>query len=528
LKIYDVLVVGGGGAGLTTAIKLKEMGADVLIATKSSPTESQTSMAQGGINSASHDEVNRHIDETLKAGDGIGKRESIEELVKGSENAIEFLKSIGVPFAEDKRRLGGVSSSRANYVQDYTGLSIIQRLFERVLKLNIPVLNSRFLLNYIFLDGKVSGATFLNIKSGTVEQVLAKSVVIASGGYSQIYRNFNTNSRDSSGDGVATHIRNGGVVSNLEFIQFHPTSLKGKGVLISETARGEGGYLINSNGERFVDELLPRDVVSRAIYSQLEDGKEVFLDIRHLENIEEKMPQELKLIKSYTDIDPLKEPIPIEPVAHYTMGGISVDINGSSTIDGLFAVGEVAHNGVHGANRLGGNSLLELIVFGDIVAKSSFAYSQTRGDYKTPNSTQVDRDSAFISAVFNRFTNQINFHEKREFLGKIFYRNSGIFRDEMKLKGVLAIVRQLQREIPFMGINDKIRNFNRELVEFIEFGNMVELAEVILVGAINRTESRGSHYREDCMVRDDNNFRKETLMWKVDGILTTEFREIVN
>ena len=522
-KIYDTLVIGSGGAGLTTAIKLKKLGADVVIVSKSSPTKSQTSMAQGGINSVSKDEIEKHISETLKAGDGLGDKKAVRKLVENSENAITFLKSMGVPFSDKKRRLGGVSSNRTNYLKDYTGLSIIQRLYENTLKLEIPILDNHFLLNYIVENGRIFGATFMNIQDSSVIQILAKSVVIATGGYSQIYFNFNTNSIESTGDGVATHIRNGGTLSNIEFIQFHPTSLKGKGILISEGARGEGGYLVNSKGERFIDELLSRDVVARAIYSEIENGKDVFLDIRHLENIDEVMSQEIKLIKKYLGIDPKKELVPIEPVAHYTMGGIRVNGNSETDIKGLFAVGEVAQSGIHGANRLGGNSLLELIVFADIVAKSSFESAKNR-EYSQHKVLQLQKDRFFIDTVINRFTNQLDFYEKRDFLGKIFYRNSGIFRDEMGLKGVLTIVRQYQKELPFMGVTDKGRVFNRNLVEFIEFGNMVEIAEVILVGAINRFESRGSHFRSDYPKKDETNFQKNTLMWKFDGILTTEYR----
>jgi len=522
-KIYDILVIGGGGAGLTTAIKSDNLGADVIVVSKSSPTKSQTSMAQGGVNSVSQDEVDIHIAETLKAGDGLGDEKSVTKLVENSEKAIEFLKSIGVPFSGKKRRLGGVSSDRTNFVQDYTGLSIIQRLYEKALKLGIPILDNHFLLNYIVENKKVYGATFLNIEDSSVIQIYAKSVVVATGGYSQIYFNFNTNSIESTGDGVATHIRNGGTLSNIEFIQFHPTSLKGKGVLISETARGEGGYLVNSKGERFIDELLPRDIVARAIYTEIENGKDVFLDIRHLDNLDEIMPQEVKLINSYLNIDPKKELVPIEPVAHYTMGGIKVDSNGKTDVKGVFAVGEVSHTGVHGANRLGGNSLLELIVFGDIVANSSFEFAKDR-DWISPRVPQLQKDKFFIDSALYRFTNQLDFYEKREFLGKIFYRNGGIFRDEMSLKGILTIVRQYQKELTFMGVTDKGKSFNRNLVEFIEFGNMIEISEVILVGAINRFESRGSHFRTDYPKSDNTNFQKNTLMWKFEGILTTEYK----
>ena len=523
MEIYDSLIIGGGGAGLTTAIKLANLGAKTIIATKSTPTQSQTSMAQGGINSVSENEIEKHIEETLKASSGLGNEKAIRQLVENSEEAINFLKSIGVPFSGQKRRLGGVSSNRTNYIQDYTGLSIIQRLYEKVLKLEIPILENHFLLNYIIENKKVLGATFLNIATGKVIQVLAKTVIVATGGYAKIFQNFSTNSTESTGDGIATHIRNGGTLSNLEFIQFHPTALKGKGILISETARGEGAYLVNSKGERFIDELKSRDIVSQAIYSEIENGNDVFLDIRHLENVDEVMPQEIKLIKTYLGIDPKTELIPIEPVAHYTMGGIKTDSKGKTDIKGVFAVGEVANSGIHGGNRLGGNSLLELIVFGDIVAKSSFEFAK-KVDSEIPKSPQLQKDMFFIKSVIHRFTNQLDFYEKREFLSKIFYRNGGIFRNEMSLKGILAIVRQYEKELTFMGVSDKSESWNRNLVEFIEFGNMVELAEVILVGAINRFESRGSHFRTDFPKSDNLNFQKNTLMWKVEGILTTEYK----
>jgi succinate dehydrogenase / fumarate reductase flavoprotein subunit len=522
MKIYDVLVIGGGGAGLTTALKLKNLGGDVVVVSKSSPPKSGTTMAQGGINSVSGDEIKKHIEETLISGAGLSKVEAVKILAEESEKAIAFLKDVGVPIAKDKRRLGGVSSNRANHVKDYTGLSIVQRLYEKAQKSGVEFRDNLFLLNYILESGEIYGATFLNIEDSSVVEIFAKSVVVATGGYSQIYRNFSTNSTESTGDGVATHIRNGGTLSNLEFIQFHPTAIKGKGILISETARGEGGILVNSRGKRFVDELLSRDIVAREIYSQIERGENVFLDLRPIKNIREKMPQEVKLIESYTGLNPENSPIPIEPVAHYTMGGIATNRFGESSISGVFAVGEVAQNGVHGGNRLGGNSLLELIVFGGVVAEKSLEFAKSRNSFN-PKSIQAQKDRFFIDAIFRRFTNQLDFFEKREFLGKILYRNGGIFRDEMGLKGVLSIVRQYERELPFMGVTDKSKFFNRNLVQFIEFGNMVELAEVILVGAINRFESRGSHFRVDYPKRDERNFQNDTIMWKVEGILTTEF-----
>ncbi len=258
-------------------------------------------------------------------------------------------------------------SKEACYSQDYTGLKIIQTLFDNTLKENIPHLENRFLLNLIVEDGRVKGATFLNIETGDVEQILAKSTILATGGFGSLYRNYTTNALNATGDGVASVLRAGGILSNMEFIQFHPTAMKSSLILVSEGARGEGGYLVNSNGDRFIDELLPRDVVSRAIFNEIISDRDVFIDLRHLgeKRLLELLPQELLLCRVHEGIDPVRELIPIRPVSHYTMGGIDVDskfrVNG---LDGLYAVGECSNSKVHGANRLGGNSLLEIVAFG--------------------------------------------------------------------------------------------------------------------------------------------------------------------
>ncbi len=533
--MVDVLIVGGGGAGLSAAIAAQEAGARVAVLGKTYPTRSQTSMAQGGINAAlsnaGSDSVEAHIADTLKSSHGLGSEEMIRRLCESAPEAIGWLDSLGTPFSrlEDgkiaQRRLGGASAKRACYAQDYTGLKILHTLYDAALRRDIQFYDEYFLLNFIVKEGRILGVTAIESRSGEVKAIGAKSVVAASGGYGGIYRGFTTNSSVSTGDGVAAAMRAGAVLSDMEFVQFHPTALKRSGVLISESARGAGGRLVNSKGERFVDELGPRDVVAKAIWEQIESGEEVFLDIRDLGEafIDENLPQERKLARLYEGIDLAKEPIPIKPVAHYTMGGIEVDGRHMTRVEGLFAAGECANAYVHGANRLGGNSLLETVVFGREAGESAAAFARQNGETVSVSSEQFEKDSAFVSAVAN-FTNQIDFYEKRDFLGKIFYRNVGILREEMGLKGVLAAVRQMQKELPFMGIADKSREFNTNLQEFIEFGNMLELAETILVGAIGRNESRGAHRRSDFPDENDEKFKGvHSLSWKENGVLCNEF-----
>ncbi|WP_353661560.1 FAD-dependent oxidoreductase [Hydrogenimonas sp. SS33] len=531
----DLLIIGGGAAGLSAALAAQEAGAEVAVLGKTYPTRSQSSMAQGGINAAlGHvmpDSVEKHIEDTLKSAHTLADEAMVRRLCEKGPDAIAWLESLGTPFSrlEDgriaQRRLGGASSKRACYAQDYTGLKILHTLYDTALKRGIRMLNEYFLLNFIVEENRVLGITAIEMRSGEVKALGAKSVVIASGGYSGLYRGFTTNSTATTGDGVAAAIRAGCVLSDMEYIQFHPTALKNSGILISESARGAGGKLVNAKGEHFVDELLTRDQIAKAIWEQLENGEEVFLDIRHLGEafIEENLPQERKLAKLYEGVDPVSDLIPIKPVAHYTMGGIDVDAQHMTKVKGLFAAGECANARVHGANRLGGNSLLETVVFGREAGENAARFARDHGDVQPRSSEQFEKDRNFVAAI-PHFTNQIDFYEKRTFMGKIFYRNAGILRNEMGLKGVLSVIRQMQKELPFMGIADKSREYNTNLLEFIEFGNMVELAEVVLVCAISRNESRGAHQREDFPLEDDEKFGGvHSLSWKEQGTLCNEF-----
>ena len=519
--MVDILIIGSGGAALTAALSAKAQGASVLILGKQDPTNSQTSMAQGGINSVldfENDSINKHISDTIKSSRNLSDEVMITKMCQDAPEVIEWLDSIGVPFSRDdsgkvaQRQLGGTKYKRACYSQDYTGLKILHTLYDNLLKEDIESLNNHYLLNLVVDDGVAKGAIVLDIATGKIKQIDAKAVIIATGGYGSIYHRYTTNAFGSTGDGVASVLRAGGYLSDMEFVQFHPTALKSSSILISESARGEGGYLLNSNGDRFVDELLPRDVVARAIYEQISSGKEVFLDIRHLgkEKLMELLPQEVHLCKLHENIDPSTQLIPIKPVAHYSMGGIDVDrrleVRG---IKGCFAVGECSNAKIHGANRLGGNSLLEIIAFGRLAGKNAYNYAKDTEALEISDQ-QLQKDIAHISELFKRDTT-INFYEEREHIGRLFYNNVGIVRNETALKDALSQLENIKEKSPHMGIGDKSRIYNKNLIELLEFKNTIELGEVILLSAINRRESRGAHYREDFKEQRDEEFALHTI-----------------
>ena len=496
----DVLIIGAGGAGLTAALHASESGAKVRVLTKEYPTRSQTCMAQGGINAAlgnaGEDSVEAHIKNTLKSAHGMADENAVKHLCESAPDAVKWLDTIGVCFSRTKdaniaqRSLGGASSPRACYAQDYTGLKILHTLYDRCLAENIEILNEKFLLEILKTDGKVSGVSVLDIRSGEVEVYESKSVILATGGYSRIYDTHSTNSTATTGDGIACAMRAGVKLRDMAFVQFHPTALKNSSILISESARGAGGYLLNSKGERFVDELLPRDEVARAINTQRKSGEEVFLDIRHLGEafIDEELPQERKLAILYENIDPVSDLIPVKPAAHYTMGGIEVDDTSATSVKGLFAAGECANHRVHGANRLGGNSLLELVVFGKQAGESAAAYAQEAED----KVAEVQNLESFTLG-----TNEIDFYEQKELLGLVFYKNVGIVRCEKDLREAQKQIESIKEKIPKMGVSDTSKVYNTNKVEFLEFLNMLSVCEEIVSNALEIKESCGAHYRVD-------------------------------
>ena len=498
-----VLIIGAGGAALSAAIAAKQSGAEVTVVTKEYPTRSQTCMAQGGINAAigKGDSVEAHIADTLKSAKGLADEKAVELMCSKAPEAISWLDSIGVPFSrtEDgriaQRRLGGASHPRACYAQDYTGLKILHTLYDYANKLDIEFVNERFLLELLVENAGAFGALFLNIKTGEVEAITADSVILATGGYSKLYHTHSTNSKAATGDGIAAAARAGAKLSNMEFVQFHPTALKSSAILISESARGAGGKLLNSKGERFVDELRPRDEVSLAIYKEMQKGEDIYLDITHLGEafIEEELPQERKLALLYESVDPVKEPLPVKPAAHYTMGGIAVDLSIQSSIEGLYAVGECSESRVHGANRLGGNSLLEIIVFGKIAGENAA---------KETNSTQTDITAAVKSTeeklqkLFDKDPKE-NFYKVRAELGDLFYTKCGIERNADELKELLAFIEKTTANLENFGIEDKNRSCNTNLIDYLEFENLLQIASFVTKGALENETSTGAHRRSD-------------------------------
>ena len=528
--MVDILILGSGGAGLCAALEAKRKGKSVLVVSKTYPTQSQTSQAQGGINAVleqreNGDSTQNHIEDTLRSAHGLGDEKTISYMCEKSEDTISWLDRLGVPFSRDEktliasRSLGGASHPRACYSSDYTGLKILHTLYDSSLKEGIEFLNEHMLLSFIIEDKMVKGITCLDLVTSEVKQILASNVIVASGGYGSLYHGFTTNSSATTGDSIAAALEQKIEVSNMEYIQFHPTALKKSFVLMSESARGEGGYLVTKDEKRFVDELLPRDVVARAIMEKLQDGEEVYLDLRHLglEKIKKAMPQEYDLALEFAKKRLDSDLVPIMPAAHYTMGGIDTDIQGRTSIENLYAIGECSSNGVHGANRLGGNSLLEIVTFGRAIGEY-VASKNNKTELIEKEYEEYKKDRQKIEQLFE-LPNEVDFYTVRKLLGVEFYKNVGLFRSKEKLESTLKKVLEWKEKLPLMGVSDKSKTYNTNLKEFIEFSNLLTIAQAVILSALKREESRGAHYRSD-FPQEDPRYAEKSLI----SDLEVEFR----
>ncbi|MGB5867265.1 MAG: FAD-dependent oxidoreductase [Arcobacteraceae bacterium] len=544
--IYDIIIVGAGVSGLMAAIEAKDNYNKVAVITKGNLFKSNSAMASGGINAVldpqNAQEIKKHIKDTMRGSFDLANKNAVTYMCKQASSIIYKLNDYGVEFDTDEdgeisqRSFGGGSSKRTCYVADKTGSAIMQTLIKKAKSVGVTFLVNNFVMNITKLNNQVNGVVTLRRFDSSVVVYPAKSVVLAGGGYAGIFRGFSTNAQDYVGNMQAVGLRAGLNLKDMEFVQFHPTGFLKTSYLVSEAARGEGGYLINSDGKRFVDELETRDVVSRAISNEINEGKSVFIDLRHLskEHIEEKLPSLYKNAYMQAGIDLATELLPIKPVAHYSMGGIESNMT-KTTIKGLFVCGECACVGVHGANRLGGNSLLEGAVFGQLAGQNALKYSKNK-EYLPIDYNIVVKDQKLVDRIFDKETTK-NFNAMRVTLGKTMFELAGIKRDEEGLTKVFTYLKYLRKEAGTLHCMDKGRNNNVELISILELRDALEIAESVVLAALKREESRGSHHRTD-FPDTNKNFSKSILIneqqkdyfkvWYKDSNILEKIRSLLN
>jgi fumarate reductase flavoprotein subunit len=554
--VYDVLIVGGGGAGLRAAIAAAEIDPNlkILIVSKVYPMRSHTVSAEGGAAAAlrPEDSWENHAFDTVKGSDYISDQFVVETFVREAPIELIQLEHWGCPWSRDPdgkisaRPFGGMTTWRTCFAADKTGFHMLHTLFQTSLKYDkIERLDETFVTSLLVEDGRCVGIVALNQRSGEMSAVRAKTVIMTTGGNGRVYA-FTTNGQICTGDGMALAYRAGVPLKDMEMVQFHPTGLPSTGILITEAVRGEGGYLINNKGERFLKdyvptkmELGPRDIICRAEVTEFEKGNGfdgeygnyMHLDVRHLgeATIDRKLPFMRELGLDYVGIDIVHDPIPVRPVEHYMMGGIDTDITGATILPGLYAAGECANVGLNGANRLGSNSLSECLVFG---AASGRAAARAAQEAKAPTSNPVD---ALLRDETRRVEKKYLESEKgSEKLSKIraemqhsMDEHVGVFRTADGLKEQQKIIERLRDRFAKLKIEDRSRVFNTELTAALELDYMLELAELITLSAANRKESRGAHARRDFPARDDERYLANTIATYVpDGKPKLEFRPV--
>ena len=550
----DVAIVGAGGAGLYAALSAirKNQNIKVGVISKVYPTRSHTGAAQGGVNAAlsnvADDSPEKHTYDTIKGSDFLADQDAVELMCQIAPKIIIEMEHMGLPFSRlengkiAQRPFGGASFPRTCYAADKTGHVMLQTLFEQCIRRNVKFFNEWFVTAIVHDGQKICGLIAIDMKSGKIEVIRAKAVILATGGHARIYWKRTSNALGCTGDGTALALKAGVPLKDMEFVQFHPTGLRRTGILVTEGARGEGGYLINREGERFMSryapekmELAPRDMVSRAIETEIAQGrgfedeegnKFVFLDLRHLgkRKILEKLPQIRELAIDFEGIDPIEEPIPIRPTAHYCMGGIDTNINTATVIDGLFAAGECACVSVHGANRLGGNSLLDIVVFGKIAGEMAAEYASSSELPEFPVE-KLKSERQKIESLFEKDGKE-KLTTLRNELSDALSEGAGIFRDETKLKKALEKVKEIKERANHIRVEDLSYTFNTNLQQTLEFLNMIELAEVTVLAALERRESRGAHFRTDYPERNDKEFLKHSIITLENGEYKLSYKPV--
>lgn len=544
MQTHDVLVVGAGLAGLRAALEALRAGLDVAVVSKLYPTRSHSGAAQGGINAAlgADDSIERHFQDTVKGSDYLGDQEAIEILCQEGPATIAELEQMGVLFSRTpegriaQRSLGGAGFPRTCFAADYTGHLALHALYQQLLRLGVRVYPEHHLLELAVDDRGCHGIVAWDLASGRLKGFRARAVVLATGGYGRVYAK-TTNAHACTGDGVAIAYRAGAPLADMEFVQFHPTSLCGKNILISEAARGEGGYLRNRYGERFMAryapqamELAPRDVVSRAIAREILEGRGldgggVALDLTHLgeQQIEARLPQVRQLAMTYAGVDIVHELLPVEPAAHYSMGGIRCDVWGETEIPGLLAAGECANVSVHGANRLGGNSLLDALVFGKRAGARAAEIARTRPLGDAPClAGAIQRWDTEVRSLCSGAQGEPVAAVRRE-LTTLMTEQVGIFREAEGLEHAREAIETLVGRYRSIRLESGPQAYNYGLIDYLECGYLLEIARVIAAGALYRKESRGAHCRLDFPERDDERWLVHTIArWSPEGpVLST-------
>lgn len=527
---HDILIIGAGLAGMRAAFEGITAGLDTAVISKIHPLRSHSCAAQGGVNAAINpkDDWRHHAYDTVKGADYIGDQDSIDLMCMEAPQAVLDMDAMGCPFSREEdgtiaqRPFGGQNFPRTAYAADRTGHAMLHTLWEQAIKLGTKVYDEYYLMKITTDNGRASGAIVMDIKTGKLHQIKAKAVCVATGGYGRVFAS-NTNAMTNTGDGVAHAMRAGAAAADLEFVQFHPTGLRNSGILISEGVRGEGAYLIGKDGQRFMQkyapnklELASRDVVSRSMVTEILEGNGVnggvFLDVRHLgrDLILERLPQIRQLSIDFEGVDPIDQPIPVRPTCHYTMGGIRTDKLGhSEQLKGLFAAGEAACVSVHGANRLGANSLLETIVFGKITGKEIVNFVTVGEGREWPHADSADLQevSSQVAQLKARPADGgVKQSVIRHELTDAMQEHCGVFRDAEGLEKAMAGVLKAKADMQKIYVEDKSDAFNTDVITALELGNLVLLAEASVKAAIERTESRGAHSRRDFPERDDVNW----------------------
>ncbi len=551
---YDVVIVGAGGAGMRAALESSTRTRTAVL-TKLYPTRSHTGAAQGGMCAAlanvEEDNWEWHTFDTVKGGDYLVDQDAAEIMCREAIDAVIDLEKMGLPFNRtpegkiDQRRFGGHTRNhgeaavrRSCFAADRTGHMILQTLYQNCVKQGVEFYNEFYVLDLLMNTGAdgvehTAGVVAYELATGELHVFQAKSVVFATGGTGKVFKT-TSNAHTLTGDGMGVAFRRGIPLEDMEFFQFHPTGLAGLGILLSEAARGEGGILRNADGERFMEryaptikDLAPRDIVARSMANEVREGRGagpnkdyVLLDLTHLEpaHIDAKLPDITEFARTYLGVEPYTEPVPVYPTAHYAMGGVPTNVetevlrNNTDVVPGLFAAGEVACVSVHGSNRLGTNSLLDINVFGRRagIAAAEYAANAPYVDLPANPSTFVE---AMVETIRTRDSGE-RVADLRRALQETMDRNVQVFRTEASMKEALGVIDELKERYANVVVQDKGKRYNTDLLEAVELGFLIELAEVITLGALARKESRGGHFREDYEARDDVNFMRHTMAYR--------------